>query len=99
MPWVKENGRDKFIVPRFTPPGPLPPGVKEFTPPAHAQRQREIDERRIWVKRLAEEWIEFHKVCPRHACKRNGACQSPTIACHDEYKEVFEELFYRPMKP
>jgi hypothetical protein len=73
---------------------PLPPGVTERDPAAWAQRRQEYEEKWAHVRRLMVDFLEFHKYCPRHACRRVGACQSKTVACHEEAFPILREHFY-----
>ena len=95
MPWIKEGNAEQFVSPPLpVVRGPLPEGVAETDPAAHAQRRRENQGHAIWRKRLVAEWCRLHRACPRSACRRAGNCASPVVACHDEAKEALDELFY-----
>ena len=96
MPWIRNGKEETFVFPEPRPVihGPLPSGVNETDPAAHAQRRREREESDLWRKRLVVEWCKVYEYCPRKACRRSGACRSPTVACHDEAKPVLDELFY-----
>ena len=96
MPWIKNGKEETFVFPEPRPVirGPLPPGVEETDPAAHAQRRREHIERELWWKRVVVDWCKVYDYCPRKACRRSHACRSPTVACHDAAKPVLDELFY-----
>lgn len=94
MPWIMEGGREHFVVPPHEDRQPLPEGIDETHPAAHAQRRREHEARLLWYKRLAAEWCEFYRHCPRKVCRRTGACAAAGAPCHDEAKEWLDAHFY-----
>jgi hypothetical protein len=100
MPWIKTGDGEEFRFPepRLVTNGPLPPGVTERDPAAHAQRRREREESWRWFCRVIVEWYEVYRYCPRQNCRRNGACMSPTVICHEEAKELIEEIVYPKLR-
>jgi hypothetical protein len=90
---------------KYTPPtlpaewhAPLPDGVSERDPQAHAQRAREYAAEWEWKKRFVVELAEVPRYCPRKACKRSRACVSPKVACYDEAEDLLREIFFPRLK-
>ena len=50
---------------------PLPPFVDD-----KGMRSEEME---LAIKRRVVAWVDMHKYCPRHGCRRAGACQSATF--------------------
>jgi hypothetical protein len=97
MPWITKAGKRKFVIPPCpagVPHGPLPPGVTERDPAAHAQRRWEHEEFWRWWKHVVADYLEMGKYCPRIACRRAKACVDKDARCHDEALPVLKETFY-----
>ena len=96
MPWIRKGKTEKYVRP------PRPDTSLLDTPfttllddPVRlAERTRQVNALRRYVNLLIMDWIEFHKICPRKACRRAGACRSPTVECHEENFETLKEHFY-----
>ena len=98
MPWNTDYKKFTPPMPAIDIHGPLPEGVSETDPIAHAQRRRERVAAWEWTRRFVVEAAEVPRYCPRKACKRNRACMSPKIACYDEAKEILRVEFVPRLK-
>jgi hypothetical protein len=58
---------------------------------ARTRQNRALDRH---TDRIIMDWLEFHQICPRHACRRAGICKSPTVECHEENFATLKEHFY-----
>lgn len=94
MPWIMEGGKERFVMPHHEGRQPLPEGIDETHPIAHAQRRREHEARILGQKRFAAEWCRFYLVCPRKACRRTHSCAAAGAPCFDEGKAWLDEHFY-----
>ena len=97
MPWIRNGTQEEFVMPEPNP-FTLPPGVEDGSKEANAYLFAHRSEFRPWWKRLMAEWFEFHKCCPRKACRRARVCSDPAVGCFEAAEPFLREDVYPKFK-
>lgn len=91
MPWTVVDGEETYTFPAEL---RIPPGASEDTEEGNALMAAWVARTPFFVQHWLVDFYQFHKYCPRKACRREGACRSARFVCYDEAEPWLRENVY-----